>query len=207
MAERFGRGHRNGFGYRNRKRHQLHCRPCNAVRLNEKRPLATNGEIKKFTAKTSGRDSIVRGAKYERGFIVRPEQILALFHDTQPGLPLPIDAQFQGLGLRDEGCDSQIQFYFTSQIAPHEHCLAMKPELFFRILVGLADGLLPSDSELDGIEISPRFTVIMLRVRSSHWPPAIKEELPLYHLRYDLGRLLLVDPSKAIENEKRIRIN
>jgi hypothetical protein len=83
----------------------------------------------------------------------------------------------------------------------------MKPELFFNILVDLADGLLPLDSELDGIEISHRFTVLMLRVKSSHWPSAATDNLPIYHLRYDLGRLLLVDPSKAIEGEKRIRIN
>ena len=62
------------------------------------------------------------------------------------------------------------------------------------------------DSELDGIEISTRFTVIMLRVKSSHWPASLNNEIPLYHLRYDLGRLVLVDPLKAIESERRIKI-
>lgn len=164
-------------------------------------------ELKKSIATPSGRSSILRGAKYARGFIIRPEQILALIHDTQPGIPLPKDAQFQGIGIEDAGIGSQIQFYFTSVIAPSEHCLALKPTLFFRILVDLACGLLPADSELDGIEVSRRFTMIMLRVKSSHWPSAMGTDLPLYHLRYEFGRMLLLDPSKAIENERRIRIN
>lgn len=154
----------------------------------------------------SGRKSILRGAKFTRGFVIRPEQILQLFHDTQPGLPLPADAKFEGIGIEDAGYDSKIQFYFSSIAAPWEHCLELKPEFFFKILVNLADGLIPADSELDGIEISSRFTVIMLRVKSSHWPPAPRNEMPLYHLRYDIGRLLLVDPAKAIEGDKRIRI-
>lgn len=168
--------------------------------------MAENGELKKFDAKRSGRSSIVAGAKYARGFVIRPEQILSLFHDTQPNIPLPKDAQFQGVGIQDEGYDSTIEFYYTSQQSPNTHCFALKPHLFFNILVNLADGLLPLDAELDGIEISPRFTVIMLRVTSSHWPAPISATLPLYHLRYDLGRLVLVDTSKAIEPERRIII-
>lgn len=165
-----------------------------------------NGETKNFSAKRSGRPSIIAGAQYSRGFIVRPEQVLQLFHDTQPGIPLPGDAEFKGLGLDDAGVDSKIEFYFESKANPHEHCFALKPELFFKIMVDLASGLLPLDSELDGIEISSRFTVILLRVKSSHWPAPLTHQMPLYHLRYEFGRMLLVDPSKAIENERRIRI-
>lgn len=165
-----------------------------------------NGELKQFDVKLSGRPSIIHGAKYARGFIIRPEQIMELFHDTQPGIPLPKDAQHQGIGVEDAGVDSEIQFYFTSQSNPTVHCFALKPELFFSMLVNLADGLLPLDSELDGIEISPNFTVILLRVKSEHWPAPLTKDLPLYHLRYEFGRLLLVDPSKAIEKERRIQI-
>jgi hypothetical protein len=165
-------------------------------------------ELKKSVSTPSGRSSILKGASFQRGFIIKPDQILALFHDTQPNMPIPRDAEFKGIGMEDAGVDSKIEFYFTSKIAPSEVCLALKPQLFFRMLVELASGLLPSDSELDGIEISNRFTVILLRVKSSHWPPARLSDgkMPLYHLRYDLGRLLLVDPSKAVENEKRIVI-
>jgi len=165
-----------------------------------------NGEAKQFSASRSGRSSIISGAKYQRGFIIRPEQMLALFHDTQTGIPLPNDAEFKGLGLDDAGVDSKIEFYFKSATNPHEHCFALNPHLFFKILVDLACGLLPLDSELDGIEISPRFTVILLRVQSSHWPAPLTNQMPLYHLRYEAGRMLLVDPSKAIEQERRIRI-
>lgn len=165
-----------------------------------------NGELKKFHLTPSGRSSIIRGAKYQRGFIVRPEQILALLHDTQPSLPLPSDAEFKGIGLKDAGADSQVEFYFTSLTAPWEHCFAIKPELLFKMLVDLADGLLPLDSTLDGLEISTRFTVIMLRVTSSHWPEPITAALPLYHLRYEFGRMLLVDPGQAIQKDRRIQI-
>lgn len=166
-----------------------------------------NGELKQFGGTPSGRPSIIHGSKYQRGFIIRPEQILALWHDTQPQIPLPKDAEFKGIGLDDAGVDSRIEFHFESVVAPHVHCMALKPEEFFRKLVQLADGLLPIDAELDGIEISSRFTVILLRVKSSHWPAPLTPNLPLYHLRYEFGRLLLVDPSKAIENERRIRIH
>jgi hypothetical protein len=165
-------------------------------------------ELKRSSVTPSGRTSILKGSKFARGFIVRPEQILRLIHDTQPAIPIPKDAEFQGLGLEDAGVDSKIQFYFVSKCAPTEHCFQMNPELFFRMLVDLACGLLPLDSVLDGVEISQKFTVILLRVKSSHWPgPRIQDDrMPLYHLRYEFGKLLLVDPSKAIENEKRLRV-
>ena len=166
----------------------------------------SNGELKQSDVKASGRSSILNGAKYSRGFIIRPEQILDLFHETQPGIPLPKDTVFKGIGLNDAGVDSEIQFYFSSVISSHTHCFAMNPHMFFRILVNIADGLLPMDSELDGVEISSRFTVILLRVKSSHWPAPLTKDMPLYHLRYEFGRLLLVDPSKAIEQERRIQI-
>lgn len=167
--------------------------------------MSENGELKRFDATLSGRPSIIKGAKYQRGFIVYPAQILDLLHETQPGIPLPKDAEFKGIGMEDAGCDSQVQFYFTSVSNPTVHCFALKPERFFAMLVRLADGLLPLDSELDGIEISSRFTVIMLRVKSSHWPAPLTNEMPLYHLRYEAGRLLLVDPSKMFE-QRRIQI-
>lgn len=166
----------------------------------------SNGELKKFKARRSGRSSILHGAKYQRGFIIRPEQILSLFHETQPGIPLPKDAEFKGIGVESAGVDSQIQFFFSSIAAPNMHCFALQPHKFFSILVHLADGLLPMDSELDGIEVSSNFTVIMLRVKSEHFPAPLTKDLPLYHLRYEFGKLLLVDPSKAIEQERRIQI-
>lgn len=172
----------------------------------------SNGELKQFDVKASGRSSIIHGAKYQRGFIIRPEQILQLWHDTQPQIPLPKDAEFRGIGMDDAGVDSRIEFYFQSKLAPHVHCMSLKPEQFFRTLVNLADGLLPLDSELDGVEISSRFTVVLLRVKSSHWPAPLGDKLPLYHLRYDVGpggtkQLLLLDPSKAIEQERRIKVH
>src|SRR5260221_14372636 len=168
--------------------------------------MAENGELKKFNAKASGRSSILSGAKYKRGFTINPQQVLELFHRTQPGIPLPEDAKFKGLGVEDAGVDSQIQFYFTSISNPSVHCFAMNPQKFFSLLVHLADGLLPLDSELDGIEISKAFTIVMLRVSSSHWPAPIGNVLPLYHLRYDLGRLVLVDPNNPENPERKIII-
>lgn len=166
-------------------------------------------ELKKFEERLSGRSSLIRNSrkKYDRGFIIRPEQMMDLLHDTHPELPIPKDAKHEGIGIEDAGYDSAIQFFFSSLTAPHEHCLAMKPHVFFTLLKDLSHGLIPLDGELDGIEISPRFTVILLRVKSSHWPPPVTDLLPLYHLRYEFGKLLLVPPESAIENQRRIRIN
>lgn len=169
--------------------------------------MPDDGALKKSIVSASGRSSILKGAKFQRGFVIRPEQMLELLHDTQPALPIPKDAKFEGIGLEDAGSHSKIEFYFSSAAAPTEHCLALRPDLFFKMLVDLSMGMLPGDSELDGIEISKRFTVILLRVKSSHWPPSPATMMPLYHLRYEAGRLLLVDPSKAVEGEKRFRIH
>lgn len=164
-------------------------------------------DIKKFRLTPSGRKSALFGAKHSRGFIIRPEQILALFHDTMETLPIPKDAEFCGVGIDDAGINSMLKFYYTSLLNPHEHCFQLKPDLFLKYLVELGQGLLPTDSQLDGIEVSQKFTVLLLRVSSERWPPAVKDDLlPLVHLRYDLGQLVLCDASKAIEGERRIRI-
>lgn len=157
--------------------------------------------LKKSQTTPSGRSSILKPSekKFHRGFVIRPEQMIELFHDTQPGLPIPKDAHFQGIGVEDAGSDSRIEFYFSSEIAPQEHCLAMKPHYFFKVLLDLCMGLMPMDSELDGIEVSQNFTMILLRVKSSKWPPALSATLPLWHLRYEGKRLLIQNPEEAFE--------
>jgi len=164
-------------------------------------------EIKKFRLTPSGRRSALFGAKHARGFVIRPEQILSLFHDTMAQLPIPKDAEFCGVGFVDSGIDSMIQFYYTSISNPREHCFQLKPSLFMKYLIELGNGLLPTDAEIDGIEVSQKFTVLLMRVLSDRWPAVPKDDLlPMVHLRYDLGQLVLCDVSKAIEGEKRIRI-
>lgn len=162
--------------------------------------------LKKFSGKVSGRPSILSGSVSARGFVIRPEQILSLFHDTLPQLPIPKDAEFCGVGIEDAGGDSAIMFYYVSKLNPLEHCLKCKPEWFLKTMVELGDGLLPADSELDGIEVSQKFTVLLLRVKSAHWPPCPEKLMPLLHLRYDLGQLVLTDVGKAVEDTQRIRI-
>lgn len=156
--------------------------------------------------KATGRKSVLHGIKHGAGFVIRPDQMLQLLHDTRPNLPIPRDAQFKGIGIKDEGSNSLIQFYYLSACNPLDHCLELSPHSFLRILVELADGLLPRDSELDGIEVSDKFTVLLLRVKSDHFPPHPGNQLPMFHLRYEWGQILLVDPSQAIASEKRITI-
>lgn len=167
-----------------------------------------NYEAKKFSLTPSGRRSIVRGAKYQRGLTFDPREILCLFHDTHPELPIPKDAQHKGLGVHDSGSNSVIEFYFTSELAPSEFCFAMKPELFFKLIKDLAEGMIPTDAELDGIELSPRWVYVMLRISSSHWPVVPSgSNLPMAHLRYDFGQLRLVDMSQVLKpKETKIRI-
>jgi hypothetical protein len=78
---------------------------------------------------------------------------------------------------------------------------------FFRLLKTHADGLIPTDSELDGIEASERFTVILLRIKSDHFPPHSGNELPLAHLRYEAGELSLVNAFESIKKDRRIQIS
>lgn len=163
-------------------------------------------QLKKFDLTPSKRPSILHGAKYVRGFVIRPEQMISLFHDTMPSLPIPKDAEHCGIGIEDSAEDSELLFYYTSKIAFDQHCFAINPNLFLRTLVNLADGLLPADSELDGIEVSRNFTVIMLRVKSAHWPETKGQSVPLYHLRYEEKELYLVHPAEILKEAKRIRV-
>ncbi len=65
--------------------------------------MSDDGALKKSIVSASGRSSILKGAKFQRGFVIRPEQMLELLHDTQPSLPIPKDAKFEGIGLEDAG--------------------------------------------------------------------------------------------------------
>jgi len=161
-----------------------------------------NGELKQFSQETSGRASIIHGSKQCRGVILVPEQILLLLHDTQPGWPIPDDAEYRGIDMRSNGQDSYIKFMFVSREEPALHCFELTPEFFFKTLKDLADGLIPSDSELDGIEMSKRWTYMQLRVKSAHWPEAAADNLlPLYHLRYLGGYLELLPPQQALKRK------
>ena len=172
--------------------------------------MGENGELKQFDAKPSGRRSIIEGAKFTRGVVIVPQQILELFHDVFPALPIPSDAhkRFTGIELKDEGANSAIGFHFKSLIAPEVHCFSLEPNKFLKTLVELADGLLPLDCELDGFELANIWTYVMIRVKSSHWPPTIQDNLlPLVNIRYDLKRLIVDHSCKTLEEEmKRIRI-
>lgn len=156
---------------------------------------------------SSGRPSIAHGVRHAVGLTVRPEQMLQLIHDFQPNAPLPFDAQFEALGIEDAGSHSQIQFYFTSIVNPLENCLVMPPQTFFDLLKRAGDGLIPTDAELDGIEVSSRFTIILLRVKSDHFPPHPGDKLPMVHLRYEAGELVLLNPLEAIRKDRRIQIS
>lgn len=163
-------------------------------------------QLKKFDLTPRKRPSILQGAKYIRGFVIRPEQMISLFHATMPNVPIPKDAEHCGIGIEDNAGDSKLLFYYVSKIAFDQHCFAINPNLFLRLLVDLSDGLLPSDSELDGIEVSRNFTVIMIRVKSSQWPETKGPAMPLYHLRYEAGELYLVHPAELLKEAKRIRV-
>jgi hypothetical protein len=164
-------------------------------------------ELKKSVTTASGRSSILKGATFVRGFTVKPDELLSLIYDTEQHAPFPKDAVFKGFGCHSAGVDSIVELYYTSVSAPDQVCFAEKPEAFLRRIIQLSHGFIPLDSELDGIELSNRWTIVLLRIKSSHWPPAMKDDfLPLAHLRYAFGRLILTDISRAVENEKRITI-
>ena len=153
----------------------------------------------------SGRASLSMGARHLFGLTVRPEQMLEFFHDVIPSAPIPFDANFEMLGFEDKGADSQIEFYFTSSVV-RPACYVMKVQEFFSLLKEHSEGLIPRDADLDGIEVSTNFTIIMLRVKSDHFPPHPGDKLPIAHIRYEAGELALINPSEAILKDRRIRI-
>ena len=155
----------------------------------------------------SGRPAMARGVRHAFGLAIRPEQMLEFFHDTIPSAPIPFDARFVGLRIEDEGADSKIAFHFDSQLNPFENCVELRPADFVAILKNHVEGLIPSDSELDGIEVSDRFTVILLRLKSDHFPPHSGNDLPMAHLRYEGGELMLLNAFEAIKKDRRIQIS
>lgn len=153
----------------------------------------------------SGRAPLSMGARHLFGLTIRPEQMLEFFYAVIPTAPIPYDAKFEMLGFDDKGADSDIEFYFTSSVV-RPACYHMKVEEFFSLLKKHGEGIIPSDAELDGIEVSERFTVIMLRVKSDRFPPHLGDKLPIAHLRYEAGELALLNPWEAIFKDRRIRI-
>jgi hypothetical protein len=155
----------------------------------------------------SGRTPISSGVRHAFGLTIRPEQMLEFFHDVMPHAPIPFDARFEMLEFEDKGEDSEIGFYFTSIVNPLENCVRMGIDTFFQLLKKHGEGIIPTDAALDGIEVSNVFTVILLRVKSDHFPPHAGNEMPLAHLRYEAGELVLLNVFEAIKKERRIQIS
>jgi hypothetical protein len=154
----------------------------------------------------SGKRSALKGAAHCVGLTIKPEQILELLHDTQPNSPIPFDAILCAIGVKDEGSNSRIEFYFNSIAAPMATNCTLDPHHLLQILVNLGEGLLPRDSVLRGIELSDRFNLMLLIVESDKFPSG-KAQLPLAHIRYVAGELILYHPSESLKGEKRIRIS
>lgn len=147
------------------------------------------------------------GVRHAFGLTLRPEQMLEFFHDILPTAPIPFDAMFEMLELDDKGADSEIGFFYTSLINPLENYVGMKVQYFFSTLKQHADGLIPLDAELDGIEVSGLFTVILLRVKSDKFPPHAGNDMPIAHLRYEAGQLQLLNVFESVAKDRRIQIS
>lgn len=154
----------------------------------------------------SGKRSALKGVAHCVGLTIKPEQILELLHDTQPNSPIPFDAICMAIGVKDEGSNSRIEFYFNSIAAPMSTNVTLDPHHLLEILVNLGEGLLPRDSVLRGIEISDRFNLMLLIVESDKFPSG-KSQLPLAHIRYVAGELILYHPAESLKGEKRIQIS
>lgn len=155
----------------------------------------------------SGRPPMAKGAAHAFGLTIRPEQMLDFFHDVLLSSPIPFDAMFEMLEVDDKGADSEIAFYFTSVINPLENCVRFNVQHFFKLLKANADGLIPLDAELDGIEASSVFTVILLRIKSNHFPTHAGNELPIAHLRYEAGQLSLINVFESVAKDRRVQIS
>jgi len=147
------------------------------------------------------------GAAHAFGLTIRPEQMLEFFHDVLLSAPIPFDATFDMLEIDEKGAESEIAFYFTSMVNPLENCVRFNVQHFFNLLKIHADGIIPLDGELDGIEVSERFTVILLRIKSDNFTKHTGNELPLAHLRYEAGQLSLLNTFEAIKKDRRVQIS
>lgn len=154
----------------------------------------------------SGKRSALTGASHCIGLTIKPEQILELLHDTQPTSPIPFDAILCAIGVKDEGSNSRIEFYFNSLASPMSTNIDIDPHHLLQILMNIGEGLLPRDVVLRGIEISDRFNLMLMVVESDKFPSGVAQ-LPLAHVRYVAGELILYHPAESLKGEKRIRIS
>lgn len=154
----------------------------------------------------SGRAPLSMGARHLFGLTINAQEILEFFHEVIPTAPIPKDAKLEMLGFEDKGIDSIIEFYFSSFIVGRPACYFMKMHEFFSLLKKHGEGIIPSDAELDGIEASGNFNLLMLRVKSDKFPPHPGDKLPMAHIRFQERELILLNPWEAIFKDRRIRI-
>lgn len=129
-----------------------------------------------------------------RGIILRPEQMLDLIRDTYQGAPVPMDAQLFALGI--ESRENLLQLYFSSASNPLVRCIQLRPTSLLEILKAKSEGIVPSDAELKGISIHQHFTVLRMEVASDKFEPGESRELPMIQMRYEMGKLWVLDQSQ-----------
>ena len=154
--------------------------------------------------KASGRTSALFGARHTVGLTVNPTEILAFLHDVVKDAPVPYDAVLRAIGIEDKGADSWIQLYFESVANPLENCLNIKPHHLIHLFMQHAEGMIPLDAELVGIEISDRFNLLLFVLKSDKFPAPQKDRLPIASLRYQAGVLKLYPPNQAMVGQNNI---
>lgn len=139
-----------------------------------------------------------------RGIILRPEQMLDLIRDTYQGAPIPMDAQLFALGI--EARENLLQLYFSSASNPLVRCIQLRPTGLLEILKAKSEGMIPSDAELKGISIHQHFTVLRMEVASDKFAASETPSMPMIQMRYELGKLLVLDQSQAEQKEKLVAV-
>jgi hypothetical protein len=117
-----------------------------------------------------------------------------LVRDVYSNAPIPVDAQFIGIGVED--ADNLFQFYFASEMGGNQvHCINIRPQLMLDIIKGECGNKLPSDTELIGISVHEAFTFLRLDVKSNKFEPSDSGQMPLIQVRYEGGTFMVLDQS------------
>jgi hypothetical protein len=148
--------------------------------------------------KASGRTSALFGAAHTVGLTINPTEILPFLHDCVKNAPIPYDAVLRAIGIEDKGADSAIEFHFESAINPLENCLKIDPHYLIRLFMQFSNGMIPSDTELRGIEISDRFNLLMFVLRSDKFPTSTTGRLPIAGMRYQAGVVKLYPAENVV---------
>lgn len=150
----------------------------------------------------------------KRGLVFDPLEVFELLRDTWHNIPIPADAQFQGVAIEKAAAASYICLYYSTDCANREqiivkptdinlnplgHCIAIRPQQLVDMLKTWFDGMVPNDAEATAFYINKMFNMLCIEVASEKFPDSNALTLPMLHLTYDGEKIFALDDKKNLE--------